>query len=180
MDELILRLLSDGATPAEERAVHAWRKASPANERHYGELVRLAKAARLLQDELHTVPVPDPSSILARIDERIITQRGSRAQHRRGAVLVTAGVAAALAILALGVSEIRDALRGGDLGNVELVTGRDETMTATLGDGSAVRLAPETRLRVIPTVDTREVWLEGRAYFSVTKQEDRQIGRAHV
>jgi transmembrane sensor len=46
-------------------------------------------------------------------------------------------------------------------------------VTARLDDGSIVRLAPQSRLRVNPTAGTREVWLDGRAFFAVARDERR-------
>jgi ferric-dicitrate binding protein FerR (iron transport regulator) len=54
----------------------------------------------------------------------------------------------------------------------EIATGATELATVTLGDGTVVRLAPSSRLRMEPD-RPREVSLEGRAFFSVTQMEDR-------
>jgi len=56
---------------------------------------------------------------------------------------------------------------------MEFATGTNEMVTATLGDGSVVRLAPNSRLRVLPTTSTREVSLDGKAYFAIAKQPER-------
>src|SRR5262249_24351181 len=60
-------------------------------------------------------------------------------------------------------------------GPAEFVTGTSETSTVRLADGSVVRLAPESRLRIDNKGTGRDVWLEGRAYFIVTKREHQQF-----
>jgi ferric-dicitrate binding protein FerR (iron transport regulator) len=54
---------------------------------------------------------------------------------------------------------------GSSLGAAEFVTGPSEMVTVKLSDGTVVRLAPESRLRL--TTNAREVWLEGQAFFGV-------------
>ena len=57
----------------------------------------------------------------------------------------------------------------------EIVTGATELSTVTLGDGSVVRLAPSSRLRLPRGLHAREVWLEGRAYFAVAHDPRRRF-----
>jgi len=53
----------------------------------------------------------------------------------------------------------------------EFVTGPTELATARLSDGTVVRLAPSTRLRVGERSDRREVWLDGKAFFAVAADD---------
>jgi transmembrane sensor len=46
-------------------------------------------------------------------------------------------------------------------------------VTARLDDGSVVRLAPKSRLRVQPIADRREVWLDGEAFFAIAPDSAR-------
>jgi len=61
---------------------------------------------------------------------------------------------------------------GGDAipgwGATEVVTGATELATVELGEGSVVRLAPSSRLRVLAGRE-RAVHLEGRAFFAVQR-----------
>lgn len=58
---------------------------------------------------------------------------------------------------------------GGTLSASEFTTDTAEMATARLGDGSVVRLAPQSRLHVAPGGPKREVWLDGEAFFAVAK-----------
>jgi transmembrane sensor len=56
-------------------------------------------------------------------------------------------------------------------GLTEVVTGTDERSTTRLGDGSMVRLAANSRLSLAAfSVDHREVWIEGTAFFAIAKR----------
>jgi transmembrane sensor len=72
------------------------------------------------------------------------------------------------------------------LGVADISTGVAEMTTVELGDGSVVRLAPASRLRVAQSDSTREVTLDGKAFFVVAKMPDRpfvvhtQAGNARV
>lgn len=59
------------------------------------------------------------------------------------------------------------------LGNSEFVTDTAEMATARLDDGSVVRLAPKSRLRVSHAANARDAWLDGEAYFAVARDESR-------
>jgi ferric-dicitrate binding protein FerR (iron transport regulator) len=55
----------------------------------------------------------------------------------------------------------------------EFVTDTAEMATARLDDGSVVRLAPRSRLRVSHAAHVRESWLDGEAYFAVAHDKAR-------
>jgi len=80
------------------------------------------------------------------------------------------GAFALLMLLALVASRhVATGPRSLSLGTGEVVTGVAETVTVTLNDGTVVRLAPSSRLRIGSTPGVREVWLDGRGYFAVTR-----------
>lgn len=84
----------------------------------------------------------------------------------------TPGVAAALlAGLLLGRAIPFDAPAA--MASAEFHTGAGEMATAALDDGTVVRLGPDTRLRVVIGADSREVWLDGRAFFAVARDPRR-------
>lgn len=55
----------------------------------------------------------------------------------------------------------------------EYASGPSETTTATLADGTIVRLGPNSRLRIHDIPNRREVTLDGHAYFAVTPMPER-------
>jgi transmembrane sensor len=55
----------------------------------------------------------------------------------------------------------------------EIVTGKGELATVRLHDGSVVRLAPQSRLRMLRTRHERGVWVEGHVFFAVAKDPGR-------
>jgi len=67
-----------------------------------------------------------------------------------------------------------------DLSAAEFSTGPSERVTVRLGDGTVIRLAPQTRLRVTPASDERAVWLDGQAFFAVARQRGRFVVRTHA
>jgi transmembrane sensor len=93
---------------------------------------------------------------------------------RRSIVRLVPWTIAAAAALALLVSRVRPAAVGdAHWGLADVVTGASEMTTLQLRDGSVVRLAPSSRLRIATTDSIREVELEGRAFFAVAKMQGR-------
>lgn len=95
-------------------------------------------------------------------------RRGMSSWLRNGAL-----AAAAMGAVAVGYGA-SDWLGGGDepLQPSEVVTEEGERSTAQLADGTVVRLAPESRLVLNPEGRSREVFLEGRAFFAVASDSD--------
>ena len=83
------------------------------------------------------------------------------------ATLAAAASLVAAATLGRVTASDADAL----LAPAEIVTGPSELATVQLGDGSVVRLAPSSRLRIGGTGAERDVELEGRAYFAIARDE---------
>jgi transmembrane sensor len=86
---------------------------------------------------------------------------------------IAAGAAAAVLLFAVSHVAHRPKHVGGVLRASEFVTEHAEMVTASLDDGSVVRLAPQSRLRVTPVASRREVWLDGEAFFAVAKDSSR-------
>jgi transmembrane sensor len=84
-----------------------------------------------------------------------------------------AGVAATLVAMSLAPGRATEAARTDSLGAAEFASDTSETATATLEDGSVVRLAPRSRLRVTPVAGRREVWLDGEGFFAVSRDPAR-------
>ena len=94
-------------------------------------------------------------------------------QTYRGWLKVGAGAIAAAVVTLLAVTGRDNEPVGRSFGTGEVVTGASESTTVRLGDGSVVRLGPRSRLRVTGDPDSREVWMEGHAYFAVARDESR-------
>ncbi|CAA9243967.1 MAG: hypothetical protein AVDCRST_MAG56-1540 [uncultured Cytophagales bacterium] len=101
----------------------------------------------------------------------------SEAPGRRPSRWLGWAAAAVVALLLLAAGAWYRAGRAG--GGTEYATGYGQTRTVTLPDGSRVLLNANSRLRTParwPEGARREVWLEGEAFFTVTKQSGRPDG----
>jgi transmembrane sensor len=170
MDDLILKFLRGAASQFEERKLKNWRLAHPGNEQRFRELARLWNVPELPRSDGSEITPPSPADIMRLADERrAATARPRSARGRSRASLWAIAAAAALVVggaLARGRWH-REAV--GSFGAMEFATGRSETVTVTLTDGSFVRLAPQSRLRLRGPNRSRDVWLDGRAFFAVAK-----------
>lgn len=169
----IERVLAGEADEAEIARVAEWRRASPANEAEYRRYERLTDAARSLRGiDISSPPPPTAAEIIARAGWR--RARGGARGRTLGRAAV--GLAAAAAIVLLLVA------RGGadatGWSPTEVTTGSAERATLTLPDGTVVRLAPSSRLRV-ERGRVREVRLDGRAFFAVAHRTDQPF-RVHT
>ncbi len=185
MNEIIARVTRGIASEAEGQALRSWRASSPANEEHYRELVRiLLEAEEVMWDDVANEELPSVDEILSYDGAPSMPRasQGNAALRRRVlsirrslAVLAAAGITTLLLIGPWGRPPIPSTNALVSLAPREVVTGVSETAIVRLGDGSVVRLAPESRL-LIPdaasTGETRQVWLSGRAFFAVTNSGD--------
>lgn len=172
MDSIICRVFHGEATESEHEVLRAWRRESPENENHYRDFVRLLEEARdAVWDEVAGIPAPavdvllDPTLADGGVVHRERRVRRFWSDRRvRGAFALAAAIACFI-LVSQWFQESGDS--GFYLGTGEIVTGPSEMSTVRLGDGSVVRLAPESRLLISNKPGTREVWLDGRAYFAV-------------
>lgn len=178
-DQTLYRSLRGDTTPAEEEAVRTWRTASPDHERRYKVLAQVIGIAAARDERVDAGEAPAARELVWRAEARGSSRPLRRRTGARSAAFVLRWTvaAAALVVLAIGVSEYRSRLaRGGFEFEVdEFVTGKAETATVRLSDGSVVRLAPESRLRLIGGDRSREVALEGRAFFAVAPQPGKRF-----
>jgi transmembrane sensor len=165
-DELLERALRGEATREEIAAVAAWRRSSPANEHHYQSLARIIETARALASE-RAAPIPSATTILARTADRSTSR--SRATTR----LPWAIAAGAILVAGLSIWQTRGATD--TVAPTEVVTGSSELATVHLRDGSVVRLAPSSRLRIHDASLQRHLTLDGRAYFAVARRPGHQF-----
>jgi transmembrane sensor len=161
VDELIDRVGRGEASEAELAELDAWRRASPANERQYRDTVRLLDAGRALGIVALQHRRPSAADIVARVASR-------RPFARRWTPWIAAAAAAVLAVVVIRsrVVESDHAIIGWKPADV--ATGAGQLTTVALGEGSVVRLAPSSRLRVRAGRE-RVVDLEGRAFFAVQR-----------
>ena len=177
MHELIIRSLQGRTTAAEESALRDWCRESPSNEAEYRETVRLWELTGRAS-ERKAGRVPDLSYLLResnvpRVDAgrdplSIGRTRGVARRLAAAALLLAGGVAGGVTA---GVAWSRS--DNGGFGVEEFVTGESQMASAQLGDGSVVRLAPHSRLRIVGSKNRRDLWLDGRAFFAVAKDPDR-------
>lgn len=165
MEHLIVKWLQGRTNSEEDRHLRGWREESAENERAFTATVRLWELTE------HARPA-DP------------VRRIPRIRARRQQVAWRAVAAAALVLLGLGIVHLwwtRAPLRV-----LEFATGPAEMVTATLSDGSLVRLGPNSRLRFVPSRDRRTVSVDGQAFFAVSEDARRpfvvntRIGAATV
>lgn len=190
MDYLLFRSIKGEVEPPEDDGVLEWRRSSPANEAYFQELEQLLDLTQ------YAYRIPDVGSRRppaaadlvqpAREHEGEEARKGMRSRRDRSlrfsfvprrarrAWKVLAGAAIAIAV-GLFVYQ-RPPTPSDDflgLGIDEFVTGSNDVATVQLRDGTVVRLAPQSRLRVGGTPGERTVNLDGRAYFAVSKMDGR-------
>jgi transmembrane sensor len=170
IDELISRSLEGRINEAGSARLQAWREHSPGNEAHYREATRLVRrvaAALTLSD----VPPPPPVRSLIARARRARPRWAPRSELGRissGAMAAAGAGLAAAAVVALALWT-GPASPEFSFGKGEFVTGGAETATVVLGDATIVRLGPNSRLRIPGNQGSREVELEGQAFFAVAE-----------
>ena len=172
MDELIIRVLSGDASPAEEEEVQRWRAESSENEASF-------QSTRHLWTLTEAVPrteVPEPPSgeFVAGAWERqgdeeagpsVVSLRPSHALRW------TVALAASVAAVAIGLQAI--GWPAAAPLPVAVFAAADGVSTVILDDGSRVRLAPGSRIDQWAAEDERRFSLTGRAFFAVAHDPTR-------
>lgn len=166
MDDLIDRASRGEATETELAELAAWRRASGENERQYRTTMRLLEAGRALQHVDVGLARPTAAEIIARTTSRRRFAGTAAAARWAPWLIAAAAVLVAAVSLRTRFASTGPAIPG--WGATEVVTGATELATVQLGEGSVVRLAPSSRLRVLPGRE-RTVHLEGRAFFAVER-----------
>ncbi|MGH7460020.1 MAG: FecR family protein [Longimicrobiales bacterium] len=181
IDELIFRCLKGWALPEEEAELARWRALSADNEQHVVELAAVLGLAKELHQQTRVDPAPIARLTNARsTDQPVLSMFSGRGwQHsgarksrpRRLALALGGGIAASAVVVFAFLWQNREITESIALAAAEYST-TTEPGFITLGDGSVVRLASNSTLRVVPHPDRREVWLEGRAFFAVAMNQD--------
>ncbi len=164
MDELIILALQGRATPSQLEELAAWRRASPLHEARFRDLSALGRVLAM-HPEIDTTRRPPP--VQALLGSHLAVERPGRHSRRR-----VAGTIAATLLLSVLVGRAGGPTAG-PIHETEFHTGSGELATAALDDGTVVRIAPNTRIRVVVSAHGRDVWLEGRAFFAVASDAAR-------
>ncbi len=151
--------------------MQAWRRESSRNEAKYQDLVRVLALAGRVREAVDAGPAPTLAQLRARSEEvPLEIQKRIRARPERRPVWRRRWVAAAAAIVVLGVaiSEVRPGP-----GAEQFIADQSGSTTVNLRDGSVVRLAPGSRMRLLERAGGRGVFLKGRAFFAVARDTER-------
>ncbi len=181
MDELIIRVLSGDASPAEEEEVQCWRTESSENEASF----QSARHVWALTEALPRTEVPEPpgGEFVAgawerQRDEETDPSVVSLAEKRRAAgrpsnaLRWTVALAAGVAAVAIGLQAVGWPAAG-PLPVAVFAADAEDVSTVTLDDGSRVRLAPGSRLEQWEAEAERRFSLTGRAFFAVAHDPTR-------
>ena len=185
MDELLLRYLRKQTTEDENTSVDVWLAGSTANERELADLRRLTEVGRLADRRLVPGDPPRAEDVIWRAEARgagpavgdgvraATRLRPARPRLRLVGGLLAAAVAGVTFVgLWNSFAPSRDTSDAA-AGPQEYMTGTGETAMARLGDGSVIRLGPDSRLTVAAGSSAREVALHGEAFFAVATNETR-------
>ena len=185
MDELLLRYLRKQTTEDENTSVDAWLAAATDNERELADLRRLAEVGRMADRRLVPGDPPRAEGVIWRAEAR--GARSAAGDGVRAATRIRPGrprlqlVGGLLAAAVAGVTFVglwnslapsRDTSDASAVPQ-EYMTGTGETAMARLGDGSVIRLGPDSRLTAAAGNSAREVTLRGEAFFAVATDAAR-------
>ena len=182
MDELLLRYLRGQTTEEESRSVEAWRNEAPEGQQALDDLRQLVQVGRVADQTMEPGDPPSAQQVIWRADARntASARRGSGWRSRarsapRFGFFTGWATAAAVAGLAFWLSSGRpESGIGNDaLAAQEFITAPGETAIVRLGDGSVIRLGPDSRLGPPTGESPRAVTLEGEAFFSIAHDETR-------
>jgi ferric-dicitrate binding protein FerR (iron transport regulator) len=179
LDAQLIRYFS-GQLPEQERAAfEAWVAEDPARQGEVGRLRALWQASRAVTGE------PDTEAALARVKERTRSVRRRHALARLSEARAPVWRVAAAVVLLVGGALVWRALESFDstapAPRSTYATARAQRATLTLPDSSKVFLNTDTRLQIPASFGrgTRDVYLEGEAYFEVT-HDPRRPFRVHT
>ncbi len=187
----IERYLSDDLHPGEREAVERWIQADPARQRLVASLSTIREGIRALPDPADDAPA-QWQALAARLDapalgrpRRVRRDFGWRVAPAR---LWWTRIAAVVALAVLGGLGYRATMKHAPAhintaAMREYVTPRGQRARVLLPDGTRVTLAAQSRLRAPagqnPSVSTRDVYLEGEAFFEVRHDPARPF-RVHA
>jgi len=172
VDELIIQLLNGTASRFEEERLKQWRDSTPENEEYFQEMTQVWN----LTAPEAVVPASGPPTVEELLATELIPfdlvdgSIGARATGTRSPWIRWGLLAASVAAVGLGIQVLGP---GGPTPFAIHEAAQDENLPITLRDGSFVRLAQGSTLREWEAEGRREVSLDGRAFFAVTRDESR-------
>ena len=180
MDELLLRHLRNRTTEDEKRSVEAWRSRAADAEGVLAGLHLLIRAGESADRAIDPGDPPPVEHLIWRAEARraqlATPRRAARPRLQHPATWIAAAAAVTAALVLWNVSRPTDPIRGAVAAR-EFLTSAGETAMVPLDDGSVIRLGPESRLMThavhSPDPPTRQVTLEGEAFFSIATDETR-------
>lgn len=170
MDGLIIQVLNGSGSRFEEERLKRWREAAPQNEAYFQEMRQVWEMTSPEPINVTSGP-PSVEEILAAAPLQLAPERRgprvrrepSRHPWKRWGLLAASVAAVGLGIQVFG-------LRGPE--PLAVYEGAPSgSRTVTLTDGSFARLAEGSTLREWEAEGLREVSLEGRAFFAVSRDE---------
>ncbi len=182
MDELLLRHLRGQTTEEESRSVEAWRTRTADADGVLADYRSLIQAGESADRAIDPGDPPPVEQLIWRAEARraqlAARPRPARTWLGHPGTWITAAAAAAAGFTLWNVSnDTSGPARDGTVTVRDFLTTTDETAMVRLDDGSVVRLGPESRLTTSGAhsadVLTRQVTLEGEAYFSIAEDEAR-------
>ena len=181
MDELLLRYLRGRTTEDEDRSVGVWRSRTADAEGALADLNRLVEAGEAVDMAIDPGDPPPVEQLIWRAEARRAQLRRSPGHPRRGrrryGAWITAAAAATVGFTLWHVARSTDPVPDVAVAARDFLTAADETAMVRLDDGSVVRLGPESRLTTPATHSvespSRQVTLEGEAFFSIAEDESR-------
>lgn len=137
------------------------------------ETARILALAERLPDLIGPLAPPALEEVLARVSAPVVDEAGGAggARNRNSRPWtwwLLAAAAVFLVVLPPALLVYRS--RGHEdlaFGAESFSTGASQTADLTLRDGTVVKLAPRSRLRLVPSREERRVSLEGQAFFAV-------------
>jgi len=166
-EHLIVRFLSNEATPAEQIALHEWVSQNAENQKVFNDF------CAVWRHNFQSVPDFNPMAALHRMDARIN-------EHSKKAVIpmywarIAAGfILASLISWALYYST-QDFSANEDLAMIVRTTSAGQKRSIQLSDGTKVMLNTNSNLKWPEHFnnDTRDVFLEGEAFFEVAHDQN--------
>ena len=181
MDELLLRYLRGRTTEDENRSVEAWRARTADAESALADLNRLVDAGDAADLAIDPGDPPPAEQLIWRAEARRaqLARPRSRARprFRQYGAWITAAAAVTVGFTLWNASRSTEPALDGAVAARDFLTTAGETAMVRLDDGSVIRLGPESRLTTnqthSPELPTRQVTLEGEAFFSIASDEAR-------
>lgn len=170
-EHLIVRYLSNEATPAEQEQLFDWVSQNPENKKVFDDYVSLWSVRQNASRQFNV------QSGLSRLNDRI--NDFEKQEQRKNAFWNVWNMAAAILLLVVsgftlyfnGISAFEDHAQS----LLSETSATDQLSVVTLSDGSVITLNKQSTLKYPATFDakTREVYLSGEAFFQVAKDSSK-------